>query len=409
MKTFLYRGFRRDGVRCKGAIEAHDIKDAREKLSQAGILPEHLESAVDGPKSTSRFASRASSLNRLQARTEFYRALSALLKAGLPMAGAFEVMIDQPGGGSSHHEIRDIAGIRDRIRDGAGLAQAMVDANITTSAYESAVLETGEKTGKMYETLTQLADYLDDVGKLRGSIINACIYPAIIIALAVVIGAGIMGILVPQMAELFSESGMELPWITRIVVGIGHVFLPLLLPILFLVIILALLLFRRVRANTEKRITLERLLARLPFLRGGFNYLVAARFSRTCAMLLRAGLPLIDAMTLSGRATGSLWLAHILRDKADAVRHGQAFSQAIAEVPVLGTMLSSWIRAGEASGDLAGLLQHAAERNQLLWNDHIKRLSAIIEPALIVLVAVLVLIVALAIILPILSLNQQVM
>jgi type II secretory pathway component PulF len=96
-----------------------------------------------------------------------------------------------------------------------------------------------------------------------------------------------------------------------------------------------------------------------------------------------------------------------VEEKATAVRHGALFSRAITEVPVLGQTLPSWARAGEASGDMAGLFSHAAERNREQWTAFIQRTVTIIEPALIIIVAIFVLIVALAILLPILSLNQQ--
>jgi len=408
MKTFMYRGYHRDGNRCKGIIEAHDLKDAREKLSHNGILPELVESVTNQRPGDGYTSGMRNSLDQIQNRTEFYRALAALLKAGLPMASAFEVMIDQPPG-EQHHATRHIAGIRDRVREGMGFAHAMTDASIRISAYESAVIESGEKTGRMPDVIEQVADYLDDIANIRTTLVNASIYPMIIVLLSILVGAGVMGFLVPQMASLFEESGMELPLITRMVVNVGRWFIPVILPVMTLVAITGYFGYRFVRQSSAARQGLERYASRFPFVQTGFRLLVTARFSRTCALLLRGGLPLVEAMALSGRATGSVWLSRIIDDKADAVRHGQSFSAAMAEVPVLGAAMTSWIRAGEASGDLAGLLQHAAQRNHYQWSGYIRKLSTMIEPALIVVVALFVLVIALAIILPILSLNQQVM
>ena len=366
MKTFLYRGYNRDGTRSKGVIEAHDLKDAREKLANAGVLPEYVESVTDSRMAETSATGRKSSLNRIQDRTEFYRALSALLKAGLPLAAAFEVLIEQPSGGYAR-STRDIAGIRDRVRDGAGFAQALVDSSTRISAYEAAVIESGEKTGRMHDVLAQVADYLDEVSTIRATLINASIYPVVIILLALLVGVGVMGFLVPQVAAMFAESGLTLPWVTRAVIAVGHWFVPVIMPLMILSVLLLAVATKHVQANVAFRQWFERLLSRMPVLGGGFKLLVAARFSRTCSLLLHGGLPLIDAMSLSGRATGSLWISQSVQEKSEAVRHGQSFSHAMAEVPVLGPMMASWIRAGEASGDLAGLLQHAAERNQSLW------------------------------------------
>lgn len=406
MKTFIYRGFDQGGLRKKGVIEALDLKDARDRLSRAGIFPEQVEGATDvGAKS---WFSRHSkdSLQQSAVRAEFYRAMTALLKAGLPLSAAFEVMLEHPSGTSTAYT-GDIAGLRDRIRDGTGFARAMTDASIRISPFEQAVIESGEKTGSMPDVLGQVAEYLDDVNRIQQTLRTACIYPAIIVGLAVVVGAGVMGFLVPQMAKVFEESGMELPWITTMVVGVGRWFVPVILPAMILLFLLVVYGFSRVKTDPSRRVKMEKWISNVPVVKTGFSLLVTARFSRTCALLLHGGLPLVEAIELSGRATGSVWLAGIVKEKAEQVRHGQSFSQALSEVPVLGRSLPSWIKAGEASGDLAGLFQHASERNRQLWSNYIQRTVTVIEPALIVIVALFVLLVALAILLPILSLNQR--
>jgi general secretion pathway protein F len=135
--------------------------------------------------------------------------------------------------------------------------------------------------------------------------------------------------------------------------------------------------------------------------------LAVSRFARTAALLLGGGVPLVDTVELAGRATGLRGLAARCSEAAREVRHGAALSRALASVPLLGAALVPWIRAGEAAGDLAGLFAHAGERYQRLWTESVRRAVTLIEPALIILVAIFVLLVALAILLPILTLNQQ--
>lgn len=230
MKTFVYRGYHRDGGRTKGVIEALDLKDAREKLSERNILPEQLTAAADGGTASSNdlFLSR-NSLVRIQPRGEFYRAMSAMLKAGLPLVASLEVQLDQR---HVHQGVvrREIASVRDRVRDGSNLVDALVNSGIAISAFEAAVIESGERTGTLHEVMEQLADYLEDVNRIRQTLRTACLYPAVIVLLALVVGAGVMGFLVPQMAKVFEESGMELPAITRFVIAAGRWFVPVILP-----------------------------------------------------------------------------------------------------------------------------------------------------------------------------------
>jgi len=406
MKTFIYRGYDRDGSRKKGVIEALDIKDAREKLTVAHIFPEHIESATGDRISGAPSSAGRSYLNRTAERAEFYRAMAALLKAGMTLSAAFEVMIDHPSGGHAAMA-NQLAGIRDRIRDGSRFVQAIAESGVTISAFEEAVLESGEKTGRMASVLEEIAHYLDDVVRLQQSIRSACLYPAVIIVLAIVVGTGVMGFLVPQMAAVFEESGMRLPMITELVIQVGRWFLPVILPIIIGVLFLIIAGYRRMSKQPETKKRVEQVIVRTPYLRRGFELLVTTRFARTSALLLNGGLSLVDAMSLAGRATGSVWLAAIIEEKANAVRHGELFSRALSDVPVISSTLPSWAKAGEASGDLAAMFTHAANRNQEQWTAYIQRTVTIIEPVLIIIVALFVLLVALAILLPILSLNQQ--
>ena len=407
MKTFVYRGYHRDGGRTKGVIEALDLKDAREKLSERNILPEQLTAAADGGTASSNdlFLSR-NSLVRIQPRGEFYRAMSAMLKAGLPLVASLEVQLDQR---HVHQGVvgREIASVRDRVRDGSNLVDALVNSGIAISTFEAAVIESGERTGTLHEVMEQLADYLEDVNRIRQTLRTACLYPAVIVLLALIVGAGVMGFLVPQMAKVFEESGMELPAITRFVIAAGRWFVPVILPSLLVGMAFAALAVRRSLSRTSGRIAWEKTIARLPVLRDGFQTLVALRFARTTSLLLQGGLPLVETIRLAGKATGSTWMASVCEEASESVKQGASFSNVMSGLPMLGAELGSWARAGEASGDLAAMFSHASNRLRHTWSASMDRVVTLIEPALIILVAVFVLVIALAILLPILSLNQQ--
>jgi len=407
MKTFVYRGYHRDGGRAKGVIDALDLKDAREKLSARGILPEQLTAASDGAATSASdvFGSRRS-LVRILPRGEFYRAMSAMLKAGLPLVASLEVQLDQQNLHQGTAE-QEIANIRDRVRDGSNLVNALTMAGVSITPFEAAVIESGERTGTLHEVMEQLADYLEDVHRVQQTLRTACLYPAVIVLLAFVVGAGVMGFLVPQMANVFEESGMELPVVTRLVIGVGRWFVPVILPALLISLAIGVLLAKHRLSQPSGRIAWEKRLASLPVLRDGFQTLVALRFARTSSLLLRGGLPLVDTILLAGKATGSTWVAGLCADASESVKQGAMFSNVLIGLPLLGPELGSWVRAGEASGDLTGMFSHASDRLRHTWSASMDRAVTLIEPALIILVAVFVLVIALAILLPILSLNQQ--
>ncbi len=402
MPTFRYSGFDPAGRARQGFLEALDVKDAREKLVGRGVLPEQVE-AVSGVAAG--LVRREQRTFGLTARATLYRELGALTKAGIPLVAALDLLLETP---DQEKQARHIALLRDRIREGQPLAAALAEASLRVSTFEHAAIAAGERSGRLDHTLDQLADYLESQSRLRESLASALIYPALVVVLALVVAVGLLGFVLPMLGGLFTESGVPLPALTRMMLAMSRA-LPVWLPMLLVGMPLAVWFIRR-SWKTSLAMSLRWLprLDRLPLYRTGSRTLASLRFARTLVLLLRGGVTAVEALDLAGQATGNTWVAALIRQQAEAVRHGTSLSNAIRAVPPLES-LSGWIKAGEASGDLVGLLDKAADRLQQRWQIYLARSLALLEPALILLVGVFVLLVALAILLPVLSLNQAVL
>ncbi|HMP76735.1 MAG TPA: type II secretion system F family protein [Kiritimatiellia bacterium] len=396
MKTFAYRGFDRQGSRVRGLIEALDPKDAREKLAARGALVESLASAAGETSRSSRTAFPPT------ARAAFYRELGALLRAGVPAVAALDLLLE------SHATQRSatlMAGLRDRLREGSAFAEAFHQAGAALTEFEIALLQTGQRTGQLGPVMDQMAGYLEEQNRLREGIQSALLYPLLVVLLAVLIGAFMMIAILPRMAELFADTGVELPLLTRGLVWLGQDGrIPVLLASL-LAVLLAGGLIRRLR-QPARRVRFERGLARWPLIGSGFRLVVSVRFARTLVMLIRGGVSMVEGLALAGRASGSRWLDETLRKGAEDVRQGRPVTSVLAGCPWIGESIPPWYRAGEASGDLTGLLEQAARRYQEQWETLLQRFIRLVEPTLIIAVGGFVLIIAFAILLPILSLNQ---
>ena len=396
MKTFAYRGFDRQGGRVRGLIEALDPKDAREKLAARGALVESLSAAAGGN------ARAARNTFPPAARAAFYRELGALLRAGVPAVAALDLLLESH---SAQRASTLMAGLRDRLREGAAFAEAFQQAGASLTDFEIALLQTGQRTGQLGPVMDQMAGYLEEQNRLREGIQSALLYPLLVVLLAVLIGAFMMIAILPRMAELFADTGVELPLLTRALVWLGQDGrLPVLLASL-LAVVLAAGLFRRLR-QPARRVRFERGLARWPLLGSGFRLVVSVRFARTLVMLIRGGVPMVEGLALAGRASGSRWLDETLRRGAEDVRQGRPVTGVLAACPWIGESIPPWYRAGEASGDLTGLLEQAARRYQEQWETLLQRFIRLVEPALIIAVGGFVLVIAFAILLPILSLNR---
>jgi len=400
MRTFEYRGFNHAGQSMRGLIEALDPKDAREKLAHQGVLAEAVQVAGEGKTWVWR---RRDVLFTLDTRAAFYRELASVLAAGLPLSGALTLLVDAPEMGRNRPLI---AGIRDRIGEGTPLAEALQKASPKVTAFEEAVVQTGERSGRLDEVLNRLADFLEEERRLRDRLISALIYPAVILILSLAVGMAMLFFMLPAFQNLLLESGIEMPWMTRMVMGAARIG-AWLVPLLAVLVVGGLWWTRRQwKADPEFRVLADRRLHGLPAFRSFYSVLVNIRFTRTLSMLLSSGLPLLDSLAQSARACGSPWVERLVNQESETVRHGAALSDALTRIPPLSGTLPGWVRAGEASGDLQGMLGHAADRSQQVWERWITRTMTVLESSLVIVVGVFVFILALSIMLPILSLNQ---
>ena len=150
---------------------------------------------------------------------------------------------------------------------------------------------------------------------------------------------------------------------------------------------------------------LDQGLFKVPLVGRGYVIVVNIRCVRTLCLLLQGGVGLVEAMALSGRSSGSSWVASLMEVEAESVRHGSTLADAIRRIPPLAGSLPSWIQAGEASGALERLLDTAGTAYQHQWNRYISRTLSWLEPALILCIGLFVLLVTLSVLLPIMSLN----
>jgi general secretion pathway protein F len=403
MRTFSYKGFDSSGGVRRGLIEAQDLKEAREKLTARGILPQDVVPS-EGSAAPALFASRESSF-RAESRVAFYRELGVLLGAGLPMVGAMEILMESPELGVSASLL---AGVRDRIREGASLAASLGAAVPQLKPYERAILEVGEKSGNLEGMLERLAFFVEEQEHLREKIISALIYPAIILGFAVLVAVGLLGFVVPAAAAVITEqSRVPLPWLTRFMMLAGRVAM-VGLPVLILgALVGRSWLKRRMVAEPALRSRLDQAMYQIPLVGRGYVIVANLRCARTLAILLKGGVGLVDALSLAGRSTGSAWVAQLMETEAESVRHGSSLADAIRRIPPLAGSLPAWIQAGEASGALEKLLDTAGNTYQHQWNRFVTRTLSWLEPVLIVCIGIFVLLVTLSVLLPILSLNKM--
>lgn len=392
MPTFRYQAYTTEGKSVKGRREGPSRKAVRELLLEEGILVRDIQSVTSG-----RVKQVSPSL-----RAVLYRELSALISAGLPLDRALEILAEHPelsAGGDA------LPAVRDRVREGDDFSGSLKAQVPGVSEEEAAVLAAGEAAGTLPLVAAELADSLEIESELQEQARTALVYPAVITVLALVILGVMVGYLLPTYENMLGDVDVELPLLTRVLLGAGR-WIRSLPGILVLALIVAGMVIgvRRVRASTSDRVAELRF--RIPVLGDVLSSRVRARFARTLALLLEGGVPVPTAVESAGRSTGNPWLSKKCMAAAEQISQGSRVAEAVSQVPVLQQDLPGWIRAGEVSGDLPNLLRHAALGHERSWKRGLNRLLALLEPALIIAVGLLILLVALAVLLPMLRMNQ---
>jgi general secretion pathway protein F len=393
MKTYEYKGFNRNGNACKGLVEALSIKEAREKLISDGILTERI--SVTGRKLVLQLGDRA----------VLYRELSSLLGAGFPLIRALDILITSPEMADSNILL---AGVRDRVREGSSLADALSAASKSVTPFECAIIQSAERSATVETMLERLATFLEEQEKLRERIKSALLYPSIVLTLGICIAMVMLGVLIPKAREIISGNNMPMPILTRSMIWFGGAVVKWGWLVVIVGIVGVAYFKKRLVADGDFRMVWDRKLFRFPFIGKGRTLLVNLRFARTMAVLIKGGVSLIDAVILAGRATGSEWINQLAEGAAESMRHGTNLSDAIRQILPLSGSLPGWLKVGEASGSIDRLLDNAGQRYQSQWDRYIGTCLGFLEPLLILIIGGFVLLVTLSVLMPIISLTQVV-
>jgi general secretion pathway protein F len=394
MKTFEYKGYTVSGAVRKGLIEAMHPKAAREQLARDGILVERL--ALSGARA-----------KRMTAETRgiLYRELAALLDAGSPLVSALDTLISTP-------EMRGIEGIlgtvRDQIREGTAFADALADSHANASRFERAAIQVAERTASLESVLVQLADFIDAHEGMKARIQQAMIYPMLVLGLGICVAVVMLGMLLPRTQRMMGSMEGGMPFLTKLMLAIGNGIWPWGLVAIGLLVLVITGWRRHVRTHADLLLKHDRRLFRLPIVGRGYALLVAIRFAKTLAILMRAGVPLVEGVPLAGRATGSPWLESLADAETESLRHGETLANTMRRITPLATLLPGWVEVGEASGSLADLLDRAAIRCQAQWDRFLNRALALLEPALLLIVGGFVLLITLSVMLPVFSLSTSI-
>jgi general secretion pathway protein F len=389
MATFAYLATGDRGRRQRGTLTADTPRAARDQLRQQGLSVERLK-VVEAEKSL-RSVRRASQGQV----SRFLSDLQILLGVGTPLVSAIDVLV--PDYAAMRSVLLDV---RERIASGSSLASALQAHAGCFDSLTCSMIAAGEQGGRLEESLQRLNDYRDRAGRFRNQLLSAMLYPAIILVMCVVVGAVLMTVVLPPLLQTLSESGKPLPPLTRGVKWVSDGLMQWWLPLSITAGALSLAMVWVARWQRDR---IERAILRLPVLGMILRKQTAARLAATLSSLLSSGVPLIEALRLCRSGSISSPFAHDILAAETAIEAGRDLGEALPANSVFPPALRHVFAVGQESGQLPEVLLRLASDYDREVEQSTARLMALLQPAMIAVLAGVVGLIALATILPIME------
>lgn len=400
MATFRYCALDLQGHVTTGVIEADSPRQARMTLKSRGLFVRTLDAG----------SGRAGVVGKAQPRISRARLVmltrqwATLLDAGLPLERTLAALTEQSGDMAE----RDIlSGIRGEILAGHPLHQGLARFGSTFGPLYQALIEAGEQSGQLARVMRRLADNLENGHALRQKVIQALIYPLLIVGVAVLVITGLMTYVVPQVVSVFESNRQHLPLLTRLLIGTSD-FLRQVWPLLLLSLAGVVILIRRAWRVEAMRQRGQLALLRVPGLGALLIRLDCVRFARTLSILVNSGIPLLTALRAGVAVIWLLPLQKGIEQAALQVREGMSLSQALAGCPLVPPLMRHMIASGEASGQLGALLEKTASQQESEVSNQLAITVSLLEPLLVLGMGGTVLLIVLAILQPVIEINQLV-
>jgi general secretion pathway protein F len=416
MPVYRYKAVSPSGDVATGELEAANESEIVDRLRDQGLLPMQVAQALGGTAATPAagvppvtagsgrrrwFMARTVTGDHLGSLT---RELATLLRAGLPLDRALELLI---GLAPTPAVATLLQQIRDDVRSGRSLSQALEARRDVFSRLYVNIVRAGEAGGALGVVLTRLADTIDRNKELRESVKSALIYPTILICVAVLSVMVLLVWVVPQFEQTFAQAGKAMPLPTVIVVVAGK-FLKQWWWALGAFVVLAVWWMRRRLADPVVRHRWDGRVLRLPLVGELVTKVEVARFARTLATLLGNGVALLSGLGIVRETLGNSVLAGALEGVTARLREGKGFGRPLAETGLYPKLATQMILVGEESGRLEEMLTRVAEVYDREVQMAIKRFLSILEPALILGLAVMIGGIVFAILLGVMGMSELV-
>ncbi|WP_283675971.1 type II secretion system F family protein [Clostridium perfringens] len=382
MAIFKYKAINSEGQRIEGSQSADSESQIREMLLSNQYYPLSIEKENSKSKKSFSFNSKV----KLKDIAVFCRQFYVMLDSGLSIGKALNILIEQ----GEKPKIREaLIGVNGDLKRGETLASSMrkrkdVFPNLLTS-----MIDAGERSGNLDIILKRMAEYYEKETKIRGKIKSAMIYPIVLGVVAIIAITFILTFVMPTFVQMFEENNVDLPMSTKMVLGTSKM-LGKYGIIIFLILVTAIILLGKYLKSEEGQYKLSIINLKIPVIKKLTQKIIVSRFTRTMGIVSSSGMSLVTSIEIVASVVGNKIAEKELLKVKEKVLKGEGLGDSIMKIKIFPPMLASMVKVGEEAGSLDSILDKTADFYDDELEREIQTATALIEPAMIVVMGIII-------------------
>jgi len=376
---FSYHALDRDGHEREGTVEALSMDVAVATLQRRNLIVSGIEPAIK----KSILSQDLAIFRRVSNKDVVIlsRQIATLFEAQVSALRIFRLLAAEM---DNKYLAEILTQVADDLQGGSPISKAMARHPKVFSPFYVNMVHAGEESGKLSETFGYLADYLDRTYEIQSKAQNALIYPAFVIGVFIIVMALMLTMVIPRISQILVESGQEIPLYTKIVIGLSDFLVSYGFFILIALVVAGVFGYRSLETPTGK-LFFDSFKLDFPYLGDLYHKLYLSRIADNFATMLVSGVPVVEAVEITGSVVGSATYERVLRETGEAVKGGSSISDAFGQHPEIPGIMTAMIRVGEETGELGNILNTLAKFYRREVTQAVDTLVDLIEPLMIVL------------------------
>lgn len=382
MANFKYKAINSEGQRIEGSQSADSESQVREMLLSNQYYPLSIEKENSKNKSSFLFDRKV----KFKDIAVFCRQFYVMLDSGLSIGKTLNILIEQ----GEKPKLREaLIGVNSDIKRGETLASSMGKRKDVFPKLLTSMVDAGERSGNLDIILKRMAEYYEKETKIRGKIKSAMIYPIVLGVVAIIAITFILTFVMPTFVQMFEENNVELPMSTKMVLGTSKM-LGKYGIIFFLVLVIGIILLGKYLKSEEGQYKLSVINLKLPVIKKLTQKIVVSRFTRTMGIVSSSGMSLVTSLEIVASVVGNKIAEKELLKVKEKVLKGEGLGDSIMNIKIFPPMLASMVKVGEEAGSLDSILDKTADFYDDELEREIQTATALIEPAMIVIMGVII-------------------